>query len=285
MKRLTKVRFTHLDKILYPELGVKKSKIIEYYIKVAPMMLGFLAERIVVLNRFPNGVGEEGFYEKDTPRGTPTWVETFTRYSKTAAREINYVICKDLDTLLWLANLAALEMHIVLSRVESYENPDQLLFDLDPEPPAGFDETVEVAFILKDSLDSLGLKSFIKTSGKKGLHILLPVVEDCNFSQTREFVHQFGKHLARESDMVVSELSQSRDPGKVYIDYLQNSAGRTMICPYSLRAVPKATVSAPIEWRELKGLKPEELNIFTVIERKSDPWERFWEDKQRLEVA
>lgn len=285
MEKLTKVRFTNLDKVLYPKLGVRKSQVIDYYIKIAPKMLGFLAERVVVLNRFPDGAEREGFYEKDAPKGTPSWVETFTRYSETAGREINYIVCNDLDTLIWLSNLAALEMHITLSRVEAYENPDQLLFDLDPEPPAAFDEAVDVAFILKESLDALGLKSYVKTSGKKGLHILLPIVVDYNFNQTREFTHQIGKHLARSSDIVASELSQSRDPGRVYIDYLQNSAGRTMICPYSLRAVPEATVSTPVEWRELRGLKPEKLNIFSVIEKKSEPWEEFWEDRQRLEVG
>jgi len=285
MERLTKFRFTNLDKILYPKLNVKKLNVIEYYIKIAPKILSFLAKRIVVLNRFPDGVEEKGFYEKDSPGGTPPWVETFARFSETSGREINYIICNDLNTLLWLANLAALEMHIVLSQIESYEKPDQLLFDLDPEPPAGFNEAVEVAFTLKENLDSLGFKSYIKTSGKKGLHVLLPLVGDYNFSQTREFVHQFGKYLARDSDLVVSELSQSQDPGKVYVDYLQNSVGRTMICPYSLRATPQATVSTPIEWDELKGLNPEELNVFTVKERKKNPWAGFWENRQRLEVG
>jgi bifunctional non-homologous end joining protein LigD len=285
MERLTKFRFTNLDKILYPKFEVKKINVIEYYIKIAPKMLGFLAERIVVLNRFPDGVEEKGFYEKDSPWGTPSWVETFARFSETSGREINYIVCNNLDTLLWLANLATLEMHIALSQIESYEKPDQLLFDLDPEPPAGFDEAVEVAFTLKENLDSLGFKSYIKTSGKKGLHVLLPLFGDYNFSQTREFVHQFGKYLGRDSDLVVSELSQSKDPGKVFVDYLQNSAGRTMICPYSLRATPQATVSTPVEWDELKGLNPEELNVFTVKERKNNPWAEFWEDRQRLEVG
>ena len=285
MERLTKFRFTNLDKILYPKFEVKKINVIEYYIKIAPKMLGFLAERIVVLNRFPDGVEEKGFYEKDSPWGPPSWVETFARFSETSGREINYIVCNNLDTLLWLANLAALEMHIALSQIESYEKPDQLLFDLDPEPPAGFDEAVEVAFTLKENLDSLGFKSYIKTSGKKGLHVLLPLFGDYNFSQTREFVHQFGKYVGRDSDLVVSELSQSKDPGKVFVDYLQNSAGRTMICPYSLRATPQATVSTPVEWDELKGLNPEELNVFTVKERKKNPWAGFWEDRQRLEVG
>jgi bifunctional non-homologous end joining protein LigD len=285
MEELTRVRFTNLDKILYPELGISKSRVIEHYIKVAPRMLGFLDGRVVVMTRYPDGIGAEGFYEKDAPNGTPRWVETFSRRSDAADREIDHIVCNDLDTLLWMANLAALEMHITLSRVEDYERPDMLLFDIDPEPPAGIGEAVEVALLLKEKLDALGFRAYAKTTGKKGLHVVLPIFPEYTFRQTRGFVHQFGRHLARESDIVVSERAQSQDPGKVYIDYLQNSSGRTMICPYSLRAEPEATVSTPIGWRELRGLDPEELNVFTVTGRKEDPWEGFWEERQRLEVV
>jgi len=285
MERLTRVRFTNLDRVMYPGIGVSKSQVVEYYIRVAPKMLAFLEGRPVVRNRFPDGIGSEGFYEKDAPLGTPEWVETFTRHSETADRDVSYVVCGDLDTLLWLANLAALELHVPLSRVGAYERPDMVLFDLDPEPPLGYDEAVEVAFSLKEKLDALGFRAYPKTSGKKGLHVLLPVAADYTYRQTREFVHELGRHLARESEFVVSERAQSQDPGTVYIDYLQNSGGRTMVCPYSLRAEPGAPVSTPVDWGELRGLRPGELNIFSVTERKVDPWEGFWEDRQRLEVG
>ena len=136
-------------------------------------------------------------------------METFKRYSETADKEINYIVCSDLDTLLWLANLAALEMHITLSKVEAYEEPDIVLFDLDPEPPAGFYEAAEVALSLKEKLEDLGFKVFVKTSGKKGLHVTMPFERGYSFHQTREFVHQFGRHLSRENPMIVSERSQS----------------------------------------------------------------------------
>jgi len=284
MDQLTRVKFTNLDKVLYPMLEVKKSQVIEHYIRMAPRMLSFLEGRAVVLNRYPDGVDHEGFYEKDAPRGTPDWVDTFTRYSEAAEREIDYVLCNNLDTLLWLANLAALELHVTLSRAASFENPDLVLFDLDPEPPFGFHEATDVGLLLKEKLDALGYESYAKTSGKKGLHVLMPIAGEHLFRQTREFVHGLGKRLASENEMVVSEVSQSRDPAKVYIDYPQNSKGRTMICPYSLRAEQGATVSTPLEWRELKGTRPEELNIFSVSKRKIDPWEGFWEHKQRLEA-
>lgn len=166
-KPLTKVEFTNLNKILYPEPKITKAKIIEYYIKKAPMMLDILADRPIVLTRFPDGVDKPGFYEKDAPMGTPSWVETFKRYSETTKRDINYIIVNELDTLVWLANLAALEMHMTLSRKDSFENPDFVLFDIDPEPPANFDDAVDAAMLLKEELEHLGLTSYVKTSGKR----------------------------------------------------------------------------------------------------------------------
>ena len=281
--KLTRVEFTNLNKVLFPDRGVTKAQVIEYYIKIAPRMLGLLADRPLSLTRFPDGVDKKGFYEKDIPMGTPPWVKTFRRYSETAKREIHYIVCNDLDTLLWLANLAALEIHMTLSRTDSFENPDLALIDIDPEPPVSYDDVVGVALLLKEHLDALGLRAYIKTSGKKGLHAVIPVVDGYTFRETREFIHQIGKQLARQSDLVVSEFSRSRDPGTVFIDYLQNSHGRTMICPYSLRATSRATLSMPLEWTQIRhGLNPEEFNILSALENQSNPWKGLFHDKQRL---
>jgi bifunctional non-homologous end joining protein LigD len=266
-------------------LGLKKSQVIEYYIRIAPRMLGFLKNRPIVMNRYPDGVDSEGFYEKDRPMGIPDWVKTFKNYSETAQREINYVICNDLDTLIWMANLASIEINITLSTIDNYDTPDLVFFDIDPEPPCSFDDVMDIALLLKEKLDELNFRSFVKTSGKKGLHVVLPVIKSYNFKQTREFVHQFGKFLSRESDLVVSEFRNSQDPGTIFIDYMQNIRGKTMIAPYSLRAQAKATVSTPLDWKELKkGLRPEEFNINTVLKRNNDPWEGLLENKQALEV-
>jgi bifunctional non-homologous end joining protein LigD len=282
-EKLTRVDFTNVDKILYPELAITKAQVIEYYIRIAPKMLGLLAERPLSLTRFPDGVDKKGFYEKDIPSGTPSWVKTFNRYSETAQRGINYIVCNDLDTLLWLANLAALEIHMTLSRTHSFESPDLVLIDIDPEPPASYQDAVEVALLLKENLDALGLRSYVKTSGKKGLHAVIPIAQEYTFRQSREFVRQIGEHLAKESKIVVAEFSRSRDPGTVFIDYLQNSHGRTMVCPYSLRATPTATVSMPLEWSEVKkGLNPEEFNILSARNIESNPWKDLLQDKQRL---
>jgi bifunctional non-homologous end joining protein LigD len=186
----TKVNFTNLDKVLYPEVGVTKGQVVEYYVRMAPKMLDILKNRPVVLTRFPDGVDKEGFYEKDMPRGTPSWVKSFKRYSETAKRELNYIICNDLDTLVWLANLAALELHISLARMDRFDNPDLLVFDVDPEPPASFDDAVKVVLLLKEKLDLLHIKAYIKTSGKKGLHIVVPINKGYTFKQSREFVRK-----------------------------------------------------------------------------------------------
>lgn len=284
-ERFTKAEFTNLDKVLYPELRITKAQVIEYYIKIAPKMLNPLANRPIVLTRFPNGIDKEGFYEKDAPLGTPSWVETFKRYSETARREINYVVCNNLDTLLWLANLAALEMHMTLSKVDSFETPDLVVFDLDPKPPADYHEAIEAALLVKEKLDALGLVSYVKTSGKKGLHIILPIIQGYTFKQTREFVQRISKYLAKQTQLVAAERSKSNTSGKVYIDYVQNSHGRTMICPYSLRATPLATVSTPLEWIEVKkGLNPEEFNLYSVVKIAKNPWKGLLDNKQKLET-
>jgi bifunctional non-homologous end joining protein LigD len=287
MQRITRVEFTNLDKILYPELRITKARVIEFYVKVAPKMLSFLAGRPVVLTRFPNGVDKGGFYEKDAPAGAPSWVKTIRRYSKTAHRDIAYVVCDDLDTLLWLANLAAIEIHVTLSTADSFESPQFIFFDIDPELPAGFDQAVEIALLLKEKLDALGLRSYVKTSGRKGLHILVPVAEGYTFQQTRAFVQTIAKYIAKDSlvhGIVLSEHARSKPAGSVYIDYLQNSHGRTMISPYSLRATLHATVSTPLEWRQVeKGLNPQEFNVFSVAQTKEDPWKSLLKDQQRLE--
>jgi bifunctional non-homologous end joining protein LigD len=284
-ERLTKVEFTNLDKIMFPKLKITKAQVVEYYIKIAPRMLSFLADRPIVLTRYPNGVDWEGFYEKDAPEGTPPWVKTVRIYSKTAERNVDYILCNDLDTLIWLANLAAIEIHIPLSTVDSQEKPDLVLFDVDPEPPTSYGEAAEVALILKQKLDQLGLKSYVKTSGKKGLHVLIPIIREHTFHETRAFAHKMGQQLAKEREIVVSEFSETKKPGKVFLDYLQNSHGRTMVCPYSLRVTPEATVSTPLEWDDVeKRIKPAEFNIFSVASLRKDPWKDIFENRQKLEV-
>jgi bifunctional non-homologous end joining protein LigD len=284
-ENLTKVEFSNLDKILFPKLKITKAQFIEYYIKVAPKMLPFLANRPLVLTRYPEGVDKIGFYAKDAPQGMPNWVKTVKLFSETAKRNVNYILCNDLDTLIWLANLAAIEIHMPLSRVDAREEPDFAFFDIDPEPPATYEDASDVALLVKEKLDASGFKSYVKTSGKKGLHILIPLISKLPFKKTREFVHQIGQQLAKEHDRVVSEFKDTKKPNKVFVDYTQNSHGRTMACPYSVRVTPQATVSTPLDWSDIKKkIKPAEFNIFNVPSLKIDPWKDIFENRQKLGV-
>ena len=285
VEKLTKVKFSNLDKILYPKLKITKAQFIEYYIKMAPKMLPFLEDRPLVLTRYPEGVEKEGFYAKNAPEGMPDWVKTVKLYSHYAKRNVNYIICNDLDTLVWLANLAAVEIHMPLSRIDARETPDFVFFDVDPEAPCTVENAAEIALLLKEKLDALGLNSYVKTSGKKGLHVLVPIHRKYSFSQTRAFVHAIGIQLMKESDKVVSEFSDTKKPDRVFVDYLQNSHGRTMVCPYSLRVTPEATVSTPVEWNTLKKeIKPADYNIQSVPGLGKDPWKDIFENPQTLEA-
>jgi bifunctional non-homologous end joining protein LigD len=282
-ERLTQVRFTNLSRMMYPEGGVTKKDVIDYYIRIAPRILPFLKDRTLTLHRFPLGVEDKGFYEKDAPEARPDYVGIYTHYSTTADRDVHFVVCNNLDTLLWAANLAALELHISLSTIRSYETPDLLLFDIDPEPPLTFSDVCSVGRIVHDHLTDAGIRPYVKTSGKKGLHIVVPLLPGHQFREVREFCHAMGKKIARESPIVVSEFPRSRDPGTIFIDYLQNAHGKTMASPYSLRSTGNATVSAPLDWNEVwNGVLPEDFNIRTMLKRTNDPWGKMLDDRQKI---
>jgi bifunctional non-homologous end joining protein LigD len=280
---LTRVRLTNLDKVMYPAISVTKQDVITYYIRMAPRILPFLRNRPLTLHRFPGGVDGEAFYEKDAPRGTPDYVEIFTHPDRTADRDLHYVMCNNLDTLIWVANLASLELHATLSSSVSYDSPDLLLFDIDPEPPLTFDDVIDVARIVREHLENTGITSFVKTSGKKGVHIVVPLSGGHRFEDVRAFAHTAGKTIARGSSFVVAEFARSRDKGTIFIDYLQNAKGKTMAAPYSLRATAGATVSAPLSWEKLRrGIHPEDFNIRTMLSGSEDPWRGIFDTRQTI---
>jgi len=280
---LTRVHLTNLDKVIFPALHITKQEVITYYIKMAPRMLPFLHNRPLTMHRYPGGVGGEDFYEKDAPQGTPAYVDIFTRFAKTADREVHFILCNNLDTLIWLANLASLELHVTLSTTVAYDSPDLLLFDIDPEPPLSFDDVIDVARSVHERLEDAGIQSYVKTSGKKGLHVAVPLSAGYRFEEIRAFAHQMGKSIARNTPSVVAEFPHSRDPGTIFIDYLQNAHGKTMAAPYSLRATDGATVSAPLSWDQLKhGFRPENFNIRTMLSGSEDPWRGIFDTRQTI---
>jgi bifunctional non-homologous end joining protein LigD len=287
LKNLTKVDLKNLDKIFYPKNKVTKGQVVEYYIRMAPKILPVIADRPLVLTRYPDGIegDTESFFEKNAPGGTPSWVKIKTIYSPASKRDVNYIVCNDLDTLIWLANLAALEIHMPFSKIDALDKPDFLFFDIDPEPPATLSDAAEVALLMKDKILDLGLTPYVKTSGKKGLHVIISIEPQHTFEQTRAFVHKIGIELARESDLVVSEFKDTKKPGKVFADYLQNSRLRTMVVPYSLRPTPDATVSTPLEWSEVKkGINPSNYTISTVVKRTDNPWKDIFKKRAVLKL-
>ena len=240
---------SNLGKVLYPVPGFTKGEVIDYYTRIAPALLPHLRDRPLTLKRYPNGVDAGHFYEKNCPSHAPEWVR------KERVDKIDYCVCDDLATLVWLANLADLELHPSLSLVDDINRPTVMAFDLDPGPPAGLAECCEVAFILRDALEQVGLQSFPKTSGSKGIQVYVPLnTDDVDYDHGTKLLSQaLARHLeAAHPKLIVSQQKKELRRGKVLIDWSQNDEHKTTVCVYSLRARERPTVSAPLEWEELE---------------------------------
>jgi bifunctional non-homologous end joining protein LigD len=269
------LRLTNLEKILYPETGFTKGDLIGYYAAVAPALLPHLHDRPLTLKRYPNGVQGEHFYEKQSPDHRPEWVQTARIWSEHSKREIDYTLCQDLPTLVWLANLAALELHPSLSLAGAQQSPTALVFDLDPGAPAGVLECCEVALELCEMFEQLGLSAFAKTSGSKGLQVYIPLNDDrMTYEQTKPFAHAVANLLAqRRPELVRAEMARAERTGRVLIDWSQNDEHKTTISVYSPRALTRPTVSTPVTWGEVRSAReqhdPQQLVFETaqVLER------------------
>jgi bifunctional non-homologous end joining protein LigD len=249
------LKLTNLDKVLYPETGFTKGELIGYYAGIAPVLLPHLAARPLTLKRYPDGVEGEHFYEKQCPKHRPEWVQTTAVWSESNKREIDFCLCQDLPTLVWMANLAAVELHPSLSRMEAIECPRAFIFDLDPGPPASIVECCEVALKLRDLFAELGMRTFAKTSGSKGLQVYVPLGDDdVTYEQTKPFAHAVADLLERRyPELVLSSMAKTKRPGKVFIDWSQNDEHKTTVSVYSLRANTRPAVSAPVNWKEVEA--------------------------------
>ena len=247
------LRLTNLDKVLYPRTGFTKSDLIHYYAEIAPVLLGHLRDRPLTLKRYPDGVQGEHFYEKQCPAHRPDWVQTTAVWSGHSEREIDYCLCQDLPTLVWLGNLADLELHPSLSCARALECPRTLAFDLDPGPPAGIAQCCEVALQLRDLFAELGLRAFAKTSGLTGMQVYVPLNRpDVSYVQTKPFARAVADLLAhRHPALVVSHMAKAARRGRVLIDWSQNDEHKTTVCVYSPRAGESPTVSTPVAWEEV----------------------------------
>jgi bifunctional non-homologous end joining protein LigD len=255
------VKVSNLDKILYPVTGFTKRDVIDYYVNVSSVLLPHLKDRPISLKRYPDGVEGFFFYEKQCPSHRPDWVDTTRVSSRRRAGFIDYCVMNDLPALVWAANLADLELHTFLHRAPELEHPDFIAFDLDPGPPADLIDCCEVALLLKRFFDDLGLQSFPKTSGSKGLQVYVPLNHHSGYDETKAFARALAERLEREHpDLVVSKMQKSLRAGKVLVDWSQNDEHKTTICVYSLRAKAHPMVSTPVTWREI-----------TQAKRKGDP--------------
>ncbi|HEY8747695.1 MAG TPA: non-homologous end-joining DNA ligase [Tepidisphaeraceae bacterium] len=246
------VDVTNLQKVLYPESGFTKGQVVDYYLRIAPFMLPHLAGRPLTLKRYPNGVDQMFFYEKRCPAHRPKWVSTGKVWSEGNDDYINYCVVKDAATMVWLANLACLEMHTLLSRLPKDKVPTSMVFDLDPGPPATVLDSIRVGLKMRDTLRKLGLESFAKTSGSKGIHLWAPLNTPVTFEQTKHFSHAIALLMERENPReVLSVMKRDLRAGKVFVDWSQNDEHKTTACVYTLRARTEPTVSTPVSWDEL----------------------------------
>jgi bifunctional non-homologous end joining protein LigD len=242
---------TNLDKVFYPKAGVTKADVIHYYAQIAPYLLPHLHDRAITMKRYPDGVDGDYFYEKEAPSHRPKWVQT-TKVAKGSGDSINYCMINDLPSLVWVANLADLELHTFLHQATDDDRPTMMAFDLDPGPPADIVLCSKIALYLKAVFDELGLQSFAKTSGSKGLQIYLPLNTPTTYEKTKTFARTLAGRLEEEHpDEVVSNMKKSSRQGKVFIDWSQNDDHKTTVSVYSLRAKEQPTVSTPVFWEEV----------------------------------
>ncbi len=270
------LQLTNLDKVLYPETGFTKGEVIDYYRQVADVLLPRLADRLLTRKRWPDGTAKGSFFEKNAPRGTPEWVTVVNLPSPGSSKgreTIDYVVVDDLPTLVWLANLAALELHVpqwTVGRDGDARGADLLVFDLDPGEPATVVECCHVAGLVRELLNADGLDAFAKTSGNKGLQLYVPIAEAAP-GRTSAYAKELAQRLeAAQPDLVVHRMTKALRPGKVLVDWSQNNPAKTTVAAYSLRARETPTVSTPISWDEVGGCRESADLRFTaddVLER------------------
>src|ERR1700730_9004925 len=248
-----KLNLTNLDKVLYPATGFTKGEVVDYYVRIAPVLLPHLAGRPLTMKRYPGGVDQEFFFEKNAPKHRPDWIKTAPIWSEGNNRNVNYILANDLPTLVWIANLASIELHPSLSLARDISTPTMIVFDLDPGAPANIVQCAQVGLWVREIFDHFGLQSFPKTSGSKGLQIYIPLNTKTSYEQTKPFAHALARLLEQEHpDLIVSDMKKEIRTNQVFVDWSQNDQHKTTISVYSLRAREHPTVSTPVTWDEVK---------------------------------
>ena len=286
------LKLSNLEKVLYPAAGFTKKDVIDYYVKIAPALLPHLSGRALTRKRYPDGVDGEPFFEKNAPMHKPEWVKTAPIWSGRNRRTVHYVLANDLATLVWLANLAALELHPSLALASDIECPTEMVFDLDPGPPANIVQCCQVAIWLREIFEHFGLQSFPKTSGSKGLQLYVPLNTPTTYESTKTFSHALAQLLEHDHpELVLSDMKRNLRTGKVFVDWSQNDEHKTTIAVYSLRAREHPTVSTPVTWDEVqRTLKKKDASLLVFeaaqtiarFEKMGDLFEPVLELKQKL---
>ena len=286
------IKLSNLEKVLYPKAGFAKGQVIDYYVRIASALLPHLSGRPLTLKRYPEGVEGMHFYEKNCPKYRPDWIKTAKIWSPGNTRFMYYCVVEDVATLVWLANLADLELHTSLSRAPDMQRPTVIAFDLDPGPPANVVHCCQVGLWVREIFAQFGMEAFPKTSGSKGLQVYVPLNTAVTYDQTKPFARAVARLLEeRYPDKVVSDMKKSLRAGKVFVDWSQNDDFKTTVCVYSLRAKDKPTVSTPLSWQEveqcLKKGDPELLaftseQVLARVEKMGDLFAPVLELKQKL---
>jgi bifunctional non-homologous end joining protein LigD len=270
------LRLTNLEKVFWPESGITKGDLLQYYAEIAPVLVPHLRDRAMVMKRYPNGIERAFFFMKRAPESRPAWVETCAIGHGSGI--IDFPLIQDVGALLWLINLGCVDLNPWYSRCDDVDRPDVLHFDLDPVPGAPWERVVETALLVRDALHALSLVSYPKTTGSKGIHVYVPIVRGPTQKQVWTFAKQLAKTLAAHApSLVTAEYRVAKRPaGRVLVDYNQNAWGQTLASVYSVRPRPDATVSAPVTWDELEGgARIEDFDLFNVparVAERGDLW-------------
>jgi bifunctional non-homologous end joining protein LigD len=287
------LKLTNLDKVLYPKAGFTKGEMIDYYARVAPALIPHLKGRAVTMRRFPEGVEnlEAAFFEKRCPKHRPDWMKTVTVVAGPRAGQIDFCTVGDLPSLIWLAQLATIELHPSLSLGRKPEQPTVLAFDLDPGPPANIVDCCRIALQLREMFGHFDLRCYPKTTGSKGLQVYLPLNTKSDYDETKPFARAIAQLLERQTGQVVSKMSKEVRKGKVFVDWSQNHPRKTTVAVYSLRARERPTVSTPVSWDEVKRcaekgdpelLVFESSDVLKRVEKHGDLFAPVLEEKQGL---
>lgn len=281
------LNITHADRVLFPDDGITKGDVIDYYLEIAEVILPHVRRRAVNMHRFPEGIYGDSFYQQNIPDGSPNWMESIKVPKKEGGLTV-HPMCNNRAALVYLANLACITPHIWLSRADSLNCPDKMVLDLDPPDGSseGFEQVRSAAFLMKGLIDDLGLRPFVMTTGSRGLHVVVPLDESESFDVSRRFARDLSELLARRHrEDLTTEQRKEKRAGRIFLDTLRNSYAQTRVSPYALRAKRGAPVAAPLDWDELEEVNSQSFNLSNIFERlssKGDPWRNIWESVQSL---